>query len=169
MTMTSQEQLKYSYFALALCIITSSIPQMTVQSFSMIFSIMIIIVFHVLRRKWAKESFEHKEIKLVIKTFWVWSVIYLVGMMVAGALISSFSDMTAMNHWTESVVQGTASTDEESMERVTQQFMDANFWLIISMTVLCILPAQIYAAIRIKRGLARLANPPVTPPKAILG
>lgn len=169
MKMTSQDQLKYCYYAFAICAITTSIPQMMVQSFSMIFSIIIIIAFYVLRRKWDKETFEYKEASRIIKLFWVWSAIYVAGMFVAGLLISSFGDMTKINEWTESVVQGTAIPDEESLKQVTQDYMDANFKLIISMTILCILPAQIYAALRIKQGLSRIQTPRETPPEAIIG
>ncbi len=169
MTMTNQDQLKYCYYAFALCAITSSIPQMTVQSFAMVFSIVMIIAFYVMRRKWGKETFEYKETSLIIKLFWVWSAIYVVGMFVAGGLISAFGDMTAMNEWTASVVQGTTIPDEEGMKQVTQAYMEANLNLIVSMTILCILPAQIYAALRIKQGLSRIQNPPAKPPEAIIG
>ncbi|OFW87179.1 MAG: hypothetical protein A3J37_05830 [Alphaproteobacteria bacterium RIFCSPHIGHO2_12_FULL_45_9] len=169
MKMTSQDQLKYCYYAFALCAVTTSIPQMAVQSFAMVFSIMIIIAFYVLRRKWDKETFEYKEASRIIKLFWVWSAIYVAGMFIAGLLISSFGDMTKINEWTESVVQGTAMPDEESLKQVTQDYMDTNFKLIISMTILCILPAQIYAALRIKQGLSRIQTPPETPPEAIIG
>jgi Na+/proline symporter len=167
--MTSNDKLKYCYYAFILCAVSSLIPQMMVQTFSMVFSIMMIIAFYVVRHKWDKETFEHKEASSLIKTFWIWSAIYVVGMFVAGGLISSFGDMTAMNEWTQSVVQGSVIPDEESMKKVTQAYMDANFNLIISMTILCLLPAQIYAALRIKQGLSRIANPPVTPPEAIIG
>jgi len=118
--------------------------------------------FYILRRKWDKETFEYKEASRIIKLFWVWSVIYVAGMFIAGLLISSFGDMTKMNEWTESVVQGTTIPDEESLKQVTQDYMDTNFKLIISMTILCILPAQIYAALRIKQGLSRIQTPPET-------
>ena len=167
--MTSHVQLKYSYIALAVCVITSSIPLMAMQSFAMGMSIVLIVSFYIMRRKWATESFEHKEASAIIKTFWLWSLIYVVGVMVAGAVISSLGDMTAMNEWTESIVQGTAVPDEAGMKQATEEFMEKNFPFIISMTILSILPAQIYAAIRIKQGLKRLKNPPVTPPDAIIG
>ena len=167
--MTNPQQLTYSYYALALCVIASTVPQMAVQTFSMALSILLIIAFYILRSKKEKDSVEHQESSSLIKTFWIWSAAYVGGVMVAGALISSFGDMTAMNEWTESVVQGTASLDENSMEQVTQQFMETNFSLIISLTVICILPAQIYAALRIKQGLARLKNQATTPPEALIG
>lgn len=168
-SMTSQDKLKYCYITLALCIITSTIPQTTAQFLSMIISIVALPAFYVLRNKWHKQTFEYKEGNALIRTFWIWSVLYLVGLMVAGGLISSFSDMTAMNAWTESIVQGTAIPDEQAMEQVTHQFIEKNFWLITSMTILGILPAQIYAALRIKRGWERVTNLPQTEPDSIIG
>lgn len=167
--MTSQDQLKYCYGAFALCVITSTIPQMTIQTFAMIFSIVALIAFYILRSKKEKETFEYKETSTLIKNFWIWSAIYVGGMLAAGLQISFFGDMTAMNEWTEAVVQGVIIPDEEGMKQVTQQFMETNFWLIISLTIISILPAQIYAAFRIKQGLSRLANPPITEPEAIIG
>lgn len=166
--MTTQDQLKYSYWAFALCVITCSIPQMMVQTFAMFFSIAMIIAFYVLRSKKDKEFFEYKEFTKLIKAFWVWSAIYVGGIFIAGILISTFGDMSAINAWTEAVVQG-APADEESMKLATQQYMDTNFNLMIASTLLCILPAQIYAALRIKQGLSRIANPPALPPEAIIG
>lgn len=167
--MTSNGKLKYCYYAIALCAITSTIPQMTVQTFAMVFSVAMIIAFYIVRRQWEKETFEHKEASTVIKTFWIWSAIYVVGILVAGGLISSFGDMTVMNEWTESVIQGNAVPDKESMEQVTEAYMAANLKLIVSMTIICVLPAQIYAFLRIKQGLSRLANPPESQPEAIIG
>lgn len=162
--MTSQDQLKYCYYAFILCAITTSIPQMAIQSFAMVFSVALIIAFYVLRHKWKKESLEHKEASVMIKTFWIWSAIYVVGIFAAGILISTFGDMTQMNEWTEAVVQGTIIPDEEGIKQVTEAYMNDNFKLIISMTFLCILPAQIYAALRIKQGLNRLKNPTTAAP-----
>ena len=167
--MTSHNHLKYSYWGLAFCAVIGMIPHMASQIFALVFSIMLIIAFYVIRHKKAKDSFEYKEASHLIKTFWIWSAIYVGGMLVAGGIISSFADMTTMNEWTESVVQGTIIPDEEGMKQVTQQFMDDNFWLIVSCTVLSILPAQIYVGIRIKQGLSRLKNPPETMPEAIIG
>lgn len=167
--MTSKDQLKYSYGAFALCVITSTIPQMTIQTFAMIFSIVALIAFYILRSKREKETFEYKETSTLIKNFWIWSAIYVVGMFVAGGLISSFGDMTMMNDWTESVIRGDINPDKESMKQVTEQFMATNFWLVISLTIISVLPAQIYAGLRIKQGLSRLANPPVNEPEAIIG
>ena len=166
--MTSQDQLKYSYWAFALCVITCSVPQMMVQTFAMFFSIVMLIAFYVLRSRKTKETFEHNEFSALIKSFWVWSGIYVGGVFIAGILISTFGDMSAIHEWTEAVVQG-AVPDEDSLKLATQKYMESNFNLMIGSTLLSILPAQIYAIIRIKQGLQRLANPPVAPPEAIIG
>lgn len=155
MALSTTDKLKYSYFAFIFCIITSSVPQMTVQNLSLLFSLFLIITLYVIRKKWDKESSEHKEMGELIKSYWIWSVLFIVGIMCAGVLVSSFGDMTAINAWTESVVNG-AVVDEEEMKRVTAEYMDTNFSLIITSTILSILPAQIYAILRIKSGLSRL-------------
>lgn len=142
----------------ALCVLTSSIPQMDVQTFSMVFSIGAIIFFYVLRKKWATESFHYQETSYVIKTFWIWSTLYVAGMIVAGLLISTYGDMTALNQWAESMAQG-GIPDEEELKRVTQDYMDTNFALMVKMTVLSILPAQIYAIWNIRKGLIRVLKP----------
>jgi len=159
MALTVQDKLKYCYGAFALCIITSSVPQMTVQTFSMVFSIVMIIAFYIVRGRWGKESFEYKEASILIHTFWVWSGLYVGGIFIAGILISSFGDMTAINNWLESINQG-GIPDEDSMRQVTQEYMDANFSLMITMTILSVLPAQIYAVWRGKQAFGRISNPP---------
>lgn len=158
MALSTPDTLKYSYFAFIFCIITSSVPQMTVQNLSLLLSLFLIITLYVIRRKWNKESAEHKEMSELIKTYWIWSVLFVVGIMAAGVLVSSFGDMTAINAWTESVVNG-AVVDEEEVERITAEYMDTNFNLIITSTILSILPAQIFAILRVKSGLSRLKPP----------
>jgi uncharacterized membrane protein len=156
--MTAHQKLKICYAAFALCVVTTCIPQMDIQTFSMIFSIAMIIGFYVVRKPFGKESFEYKESSILIKTFWAWSAIYVVGMMVAGILISQFGDMTAMNEWAASIEQG-AIPDEENVKRMTDAYMDTNFHLIVKMTLLCVAPAQIYAFWRAKSALSRINNP----------
>ena len=165
--MTAHQKLKICYAAFALCVITTCVPQMDVQTFSMVFSILMIIGFYIVRKKWDKDLFEYKEASTLIKTFWVWSAIYVVGMLVAGLLISQFGDMTAMNEWATSIEQG-AMPDEESVKRMTEAYMDANFPLIVKMTLLSVLPAQIYAFWRTKSALSRINNLPPHPATDII-
>lgn len=155
--MTSENQLKYAYFALILCMATSLIPHTLTQLFSMFFSLLLIIAFYNLRRKWKKSgSSEYQEIKEIIKTFWGWSMIYIGGILIASISIPILSDMGALHEALESVAQGMVIPDEAMVGRVTQDFMDKNFWLITGITFLSVLPAQIYGFIRVKRGLARI-------------
>jgi hypothetical protein len=157
--MTSRHKIIGYYAAFAICIVTACIPQMTIQTFSMIFSLATIIAFYVLRRNWAKDTPFYTEASFVIKSFWIWSAIYVVGVFVAGILISTYGDMTALNEWAEKMMQGTAIPDEEELKRVTQTYLDTNRPLIIKMTLLSIAPAQIYAIWRIKAGLMRILRP----------
>ena len=156
--MTSHQKIIGYYVAFAICVVTACIPLMTVQTFSMIFALVAIVAFYILRKNWAKDTQFYNEASFVIKSFWVWSAIYVVGMLVAGILISTYGDMTVMNEWAESMMQG-ATPDEAELKRVTQQYMDTNMGLIIKMTLLSIAPAQIYAIWRIKTGLTRILKP----------
>ena len=167
--MTSQQTLKYCYAAFALCVISSLIPIMVIQTFSMAFTILTIIAFYIVRRKWVDGSFERTEANYLIKTFWIWSLIYAVGIMVAGTLISTFGDMTAINTWTQSVVEAGVPPDEESMKQMTEEYMATNAPLIAQATILCALPALIYAIWRSKPAFSRIQNPVAPKPDAIIG
>ena len=168
MASTPNDKLKYCYIAFAVCVVACSIPQMTIQTFAMIFSFVIIIAFYILRGKWDKGSFEYKEGSALIKAFWIWSALYVVGILVAGGIISSLGDMTALNEWTESVMQGGVAPDEAELKRVTAEYMSKNFTLITSATIACLIPSLAYAFIAIKKGLARLQNPVVPPIETII-
>lgn len=154
--MTSENQLKYAYFALILCMVISAIPNTLTQVFSMFFSFLLIIGFYSLRRKWKIGGPEYQETKEIIKTFWGWSMIYIGGILIASLSIPILGDMTALHEALESVAQGMVIPDEAMVGRVMQDFMDKNFWLITGITFLSVLPAQIYGFIRVKRGLARI-------------
>lgn len=156
--MTSHQKIIGYYAAFAICVVTACIPQMTIQVFSMIFAFVAIIIFYILRRNWAKNTSHYNEASFVIKSFWIWSAIYVAGMLVAGILISIYGDMTAMNTWAEQMMQG-AAPDEAELKRVTQEYLDANMRLIVKITLLSIAPAQIYAIWRIKTGLTRVLKP----------
>lgn len=166
--LTPQDKLKYSYIAFAICAIVCSIPQMTIQTFALFFSLAIIIAFYVLRGKWEKESFEYKEASTLIKSFWIWSLLYIVGILVAGGIISMFGDMTLIHQWTQSVVEGGAVPDEEEMKRMTAEYMSTNFTLIIGATIGCVLPSLIYAFWRTKDGISRLNKPVIETPDTII-
>lgn len=153
--MTSHQKIIGYYTAFTICVITACIPHMTIQTFSMIFALVAIIAFYIVRKNWAKNTSHYIEASFVIKSFWIWSAIYVVGMLVAGILISIYGDMTAMNEWAEKMMQG-AVPDEAELKRVTESYLDTNMALIIKMTLLSIAPAQIYAIWRIKTGLTRI-------------
>lgn len=156
--MTSHQKIIGYYVAFAICVVTACIPHMAVQTFSMIFALVAIIAFYVMRKNWAKNTSHYIEASFVIKSFWVWSAIYVVGMLVAGILISTYGDMTVMNEWAEKMMQG-AVPDEAELKRVTEEYLDTNMALIVKMTLLSIAPAQIYAIWRIKTGLTRILKP----------
>lgn len=167
--MTTKDQLKYSYWAFILTIITSSLIKLTnVQIFSMFLSIAMIIAFYILRSKKDKTTFEYEEFSNLIKTFWIWSAIYSAGFLIGGMVLSSVVDMTPLNDLTQLVMEGNP-VDPEHIKQVTTEFTQANLKTIIMVTFAGLVPAQIYAILRIKQGLNRLSNPPVTAPEAIIG
>ena len=129
---------------------------------------LLLIALYVVRSKMTKETFEHKEMSDLIKTFWIWSAIYVTGIIGAGLLISSFGDMTVIHQWTESVVQGGNVPDEAELKRVTEEYMATNMSLIISMTLICVTPSVLYAFIRSKKAISRLNNPPAPPVEPVI-
>jgi uncharacterized membrane protein len=156
--MTSHQKIIGYYVAFAICAVTACIPHMTVQTFSVIFAFVSIIAFYFVRKNWAKNTPHYNEASFVIKSFWIWSAFYVLGMVVAGILIIVYGDMTAMNQWMESIMQG-AVPDEAELKRVTEEYLDKNMDLIVKATILSIAPAQIYAIWRIKTGLTRILKP----------
>ena len=159
--MTSLQNIKYCYGAFAVCVIACAVPEPTVQTFAMVFSPLLLIALYIARSRITKGTFEHTEMSTLIKTFWIWSAIYVVGIIVAGGIISGFGDMTVIHEWTESVVNGGAVPDEAEMKRVLEQYMMANSELMTSATLICVLPSLLYALMRSKKAISRLNNPPM--------
>jgi|GEM_PF-2942062 len=156
MNLSIKDKKIYSlYLAFAICVITSCIPNMGIQSFGAIFSIVTIIAFYTLRKKWGADNIVKDEASFMIKTFWIWSAIYVVGMMIAGIMISSLGDMSSIHQWTEQIMEGGAPPDEAAVKLMMQQYMDANYGLIVKMSILCVAPSVIYAGWRLWVGISR--------------
>ena len=150
--MTSDQAPHDLYIAFVICLISSCIPQMHVQTFLAIFSIVMIIAFYVVRSRTTKESARYKSIAHLIKTFWIWSALYVAGVTVAGIIITVFGDMSAMHAFVQNIVETGTPPSEDDMKAVIQSYIDTNLSLMVSSTIICIIPAQIYAVKRLVEG-----------------
>ena len=147
------------YLSLAFCVISSIIPTMLSQAIASIASIIAIIAYYIIRRRWSDKSQDYAEASYVIKTFWIWSALVVCGMMIAGLVISTMGDMSAIHNWTQAVVEGGVMPSEDSLKQAVDDYTQANLSLMTTMTVIGLLPATIYAGTRIYKGLKRLRQP----------
>lgn len=75
----------------------------------------------------------------------------------AGIIISVYGDMTAMNEWTQSIVDGENPT-EEDIKSMVENYMETNGKLITIATFACVLPAALYGGNRLLQGWKSLKN-----------
>lgn len=147
----------YSYAVFGALLVSSIIPNMTLQNISAIMSLLFIIILYVLRSKTDQESVERVGFSYLIKTFWVWSALYILGLIVAGIIISTTGDMTALDEWAQSVIDGATAT-EEDVNKLIESYLDTNFYLITISVILGCLPATLYAGKRLFDGWSGLKN-----------
>jgi len=164
MTLQPQHTVIAVYAAFGICLITSCIPNMSIQNYSALFTIILQIAAYFLRRREEPDSFAHNHIDFIIRTIWIWSLFFVIGMAGAGMMISQSGDMSALDQLMSSVTDGSIPT-EADMNQTAQVYFETNYALILRTTLLWLGPAQLYAVWRIARGLSRalkgyrLANP----------
>lgn len=146
-----EKNIKNLYIGLFACIILTSMPNTMLQNFAALFSIVFIIAAYILRKKLIADSFEHNHASFIIRTFWIWSSLLVIGMVIAGLIISKYGDMTAIDNLTNAAMNGEIP-DEAAANRTAAEYFATNFQLILKTTILCLLPAQIYAGIKTFKG-----------------
>jgi uncharacterized membrane protein len=151
MAITTLQRIKGLYFSLGACVIMTSIPDMTVQNIGGVFSIVFLIATQMQRKKFDATSYEYNHATYIIRTFWIWSAALVLGMMIAGWIVSQKGDMSAIDALTNAAMDGQIP-DEAAADQAAADYFQTNFSLIVSTTILCLSPAQLYAAWRIMRG-----------------
>lgn len=152
--MTARHKLISLYSSFGLCVLTSCIPNMDAQNIAMLGTLLLLIGAYVLRSKSAEDSLEAHHATFVIRSIWIWSFVFLLGMMGAGWMVFQNGDNSAFDTLMSSIENGGVPTDAD-MEQTMQNYFNTNFPLILKTTLLWMAPAQIYAAWRIARGLSR--------------
>lgn len=152
--MTTKHKIIALYASFGACVLISSILNMTAQNIALIGTILILIAAYILRSKSAEDSLEAHHATFVIRSIWIWSFVFLIGMMAAGWSLSQNGDNSAFDALLSSAENGNTPT-EADMQQAMNQYFDTNFALLLKTTLLYTAPAQIYAAWRVARGLAR--------------
>jgi len=97
------------YIAFMLAILSNFIPLVMVQTIGGILFFVTIFAIYFIRWKSTNASFKHNHMDYLIKTFWVSSLILLIGM-IFGAI---FADHTVINNVVEGMMGGIAFTQAE--------------------------------------------------------
>ena len=151
MDITIEPKIKNLYIGFAACIILSSMPNTTLQNIAAIFSMIFIIATYIQRKKFAPDSLEYNHANYIIRLFWLWSFIFVTGMIIAGLIISKYGDMSAIDQMTNAAINGIIPT-EETINQMASQYFETNFQLILETTLFCLAPAQIYGALQLYKG-----------------
>lgn len=152
--MTTKHKIIALYASFGACVLTSSILNMTAQNIALIGTMLILIAAYILRSKSAEDSLEAHHATFVIRSIWIWSFAFLLGMMGAGWSVYQNGDNSVFDAIMSSVQGGNVPTDAD-MEQAMQQYFESNFNLILKTTLLYTAPAQLYAAWRLARGCSR--------------
>ena len=154
MTVTPQQKIIALYAAFGLCVITTSIPNMSVQNYAMLLTLVVLIAGYLLRKKSSEDSLESHHATFVIRTIWIWSAVLVFGMMGAGWMVYEHGDASAITTMANSIMEGATPT-EDDMNQAAETYFDTNYDLIFKSMLQWLAPAQLYAVWRIARGLSR--------------
>lgn len=146
------------YVAFGMCVVMSSVPVSPFQSFSFIFSSLFMMAMYRFRKKWPTDSLEYHHVVFIIRTFWIWSLLFLTGLVGAGILIYQWGDMNSLKDWAVGVGNQVMAGDsrlEASLQLAINDYFNKNFGLIIGMLVVWLLPAQLYVGLAIWKGMSR--------------
>ena len=158
MPLMPQSKASGLYVAFGICVMMSCVPNMQVQDFALIFSSIFVTVIYRLRKKWAPDSLEYHHAVFIIRTFWMWSMLFLIGLIGAGIMIYQLGDIHMLTDWattaTDRIAAGETNLDA-SLNTVIDDYFAKNFDLIVRMLIIWLIPAQLYVGFGIAKGLSR--------------
>lgn len=130
------------YGALAAAIILSCVPMVMTQSLALILFLAAIITAYVLRVRTETGSLTDNHMTYLIRTFWIFSLLFLIGMAVAAWYLTTELDLYRLQGILEVLISD-------------QPTMTADIWLLTYTTLLTLGPGFVYFIYRLARGITR--------------
>lgn len=151
MMVTAKQKILALYISFSSCVVLSCLPDVNMQNLSLVLGVLSLIAAYVVRQKAGLESLEGHHATFVIRTIWIWSLFFSLGLIGAGIALSVEGDMTPVDRFIEGAMNG-AVPDEASMRGLMEEYFLVNRDLMIRLAILWLAPAQIYAVWRLARG-----------------
>jgi uncharacterized membrane protein len=137
------------YVAFLGALFSNFIPLVAIQMLGGILFLITIIAIYIIRWKNKNASFKHNHMDYLIKTFWVGTLVLLIGIV----LSVFFADHTPIYNVVEGIKNGLVFTKEE-LDIVMINYAKDN----ILIFGLCLSPSLLYLFYRINRGIIETIN-----------
>jgi len=137
------------YISFLYALFSNFIPLPIIQMTGLIVFIIAIISIYVMRAKSKNASFKHNHMEYLLKSFWVGSLILLVGIIIS----VFFADHTVIYNVVDGMATGIVFTQEE-LNIVLMNYAKDNM-LIFG---LCLSPSLLYLFYRTNRGIIETVN-----------
>lgn len=117
-----------------------------------------------LRFRKSHDTLIYNHMIYISRTIWMWSFILTITASIAGYLVYQGADNSIIQDALNSMTNGNAYTHAELFD-ILMNYIRANMGLMLSATLLCVLPPTGYIVYRLTRGIMRalkgyrLANP----------
>ena len=153
------------YAVLSLVVILTSLTDFKMQNIGYSLVTIELIVAYIARARWPKnESFEQNHSTFIIKTIWIYTVLFTIGAVAASYQIWDQGNRDAIQATIDDLMAG-GQPSEDSFNASMNQYLVDNRALVMKFTRLWLCPAQLYLVWRILQGGERafkgyrIANP----------
>ncbi len=134
------------YISFLLALISNFIPSTMIQFFGGFLFIVTFFSAYIIRWKNKNESFKKNHMTFLIRTFWIGSLILVIGMLLSILL----GDHTIINNTVEGIMNGIVFTYSE-LTVIMMNYARANIFVF----GLCLLPSLIYLSYRLIKGMIK--------------
>ncbi len=132
------------YLAYIIAVICNIVPSSAVQTFGLILFIVIFAATYFYRNRSPSESLIHNHMQFIIKSIWISSLVFLVGMITAYFM----ADHTIVYQTYETIMNGVFLTQDQ-INGFVMDYMRANIFTF----VITLMPSLIYLAYRLAKGI----------------
>ncbi len=152
----TKESIKLSVFygMLFLATALSVVPVLHLQNIGFTALTVLLVAFHILWPMAEQDSLTDNHLRYIIKSLWLWNVLVLVGVIVAGMTVSQNMDPTGLEPLF-SMMNGAVPVDETSLMQTLENYYYMNEAYILQTTRMCLLPSQLLLVFCLTRGASR--------------
>jgi uncharacterized membrane protein len=143
------------YAVMSVTVVLCSLPVIALLNLSLIVAVLTLIVAYLARARFPKnDSFEENHTTYVIRSLWLYSLLFLIGAIAASYFVFAQGNRESLAPMLEVIAAGQKPTESE-MQSWTHQYAEDNAELLMRMFRLWLCPAQIYLVWRILQGGSR--------------